>query len=234
MIVCISQSGMLFILQKKAVNYMQNEIEILYSDKNIAVCVKPVGFSSEDTKDSPCVPEALRDNLHVKDIFTLHRLDVGVGGVMVYALNKSAGAKMSALISENKMKKEYSSLVYGVPDPQNGVMEDFLFKDSRKNKTFVVDRERKGVKKARLFYDTVCTYEKEGKTVSLVHITLDTGRSHQIRAQFSSRKMPLVGDGKYGAKDNEKNIALASVRISFTSPFDGKELVFEKQAEFHK
>ena len=213
---------------------MQNEFEILYSDKNIAGCVKPVGFSSEDVKDAPCVPCAIREHLNVSEVFTLHRLDVGVGGVMVYALNKTAAAKLSMLISENKMKKEYEAVVYGKPEPENGSMEDLLFKDSRKNKTFVVDRERKGVKKARLFYNTVETYEYTGKTVSRVHIILDTGRSHQIRAQFSSRKMPLLGDGKYGAKDNEKSIALACVRISFLSPFDGKELVFEKQAEFHK
>ena len=208
-------------------------MEILYSDKNIAVCVKPIGFSSEDTKDSPCVPSAIKEQLNINEVFTLHRLDVGVGGVMVYALNKTAASKMSAIISDGKMKKEYEALVHGKPDPENGVMEDFLFKDSRKNKTFVVDKERKGVKKARLFYNTVRTYEKNNKTLSVVHITLDTGRSHQIRAQFASRKMPLVGDGKYGAKDNEKNIALCSVRISFTSPFDGKELVFEKKAEFN-
>ncbi len=206
---------------------MQKDVEILYSDKNIVSCIKPVGYSSEDTNDIPSIVQALREKLCVKEVFTLHRLDVGVGGVMVYALNKTAAAKMSALIANGKMKKEYQALVYGTPSPERGSMEDFLFKDSRKNKTFVVDKERKGVKRAKLYYNTLETTEKDGKTVSYVHITLETGRSHQIRAQFSSRKMPLVGDGKYGAKDNVKNIALCSVRISFTSPFDGKECVFE-------
>jgi len=206
---------------------VQKDVEILYSDKNIVSCIKPVGYSSEDAKDMPNVVQALREKLCVKEVFTLHRLDVGVGGVMVYALGKTAAAKMSALIADGKMKKEYEALVYGKPLPQCGCMEDFLFKDSKKNKTFVVDRERKGVKKARLYYNTLETFEKNGKTLSRVHITLDTGRSHQIRAQFASRKMPLVGDGKYGAKDNVKNIALCSMRISFISPFDGSECVFE-------
>ncbi len=212
---------------------MQKDVEILYSDKNIVFCIKPVGYSSEDTKDMPSVVQALREKLCVKEVFTLHRLDVGVGGVMVYALNKTAAAKMSALVADGKMKKEYEALVYGTPSPQSGCMEDFLFKDSRKNKTFVVDKERKGVKRAKLYYDTLETTEKDGKTVSCVHVTLETGRSHQIRAQFASRKMPLVGDGKYGAKDNVKNIALCSVRISFVSPFNGKECVFEAMPQWN-
>ncbi len=211
---------------------MQKDVEILYSDKNIVSCIKPVGYSSEDTKDMPSVVQALREKLCVKEVFALHRLDVGVGGVMVYALNKTAAGKMSALVADGKMKKEYEALVYGTPSLERGSMEDYLFKDSRKNKTFVVDKERKGVKRARLYYETLETTEKDGKTVSRVHVTLETGRSHQIRAQFASRKMPLVGDGKYGAKDNIKNIALFSTKISFICPFENIPREFEVKSDF--
>ena len=217
---------MLFVLLKSG-DKMQSNIEILYQDKNIVACIKPVGYSSEDSDCFKSMVKVLREQLNVKEIFTLHRLDVSVGGVMVYALNKNAASKMSSLIAAGKLKKEYEAIVYGIPAQKEGIMEDLLFKDSKKNKTFVVDKERKGVKKARLFYNVIETFELNGKTVSKVHIVLDTGRSHQIRAQFAYRKMPLVGDGKYGAKDNEKNIALCSTRISFSSPFSCTYFCFE-------
>ncbi len=113
-------------------------MEILYSDKNIVVCVKPVGVDSE--KD---MPRMLADELG-GEFFTLHRLDLNVGGVMVYARTKSAAASMSRLIQDGQMIKEYVAEVHGTP-PESGILEDLLWKDSKKNKVFVVSRERKGV-----------------------------------------------------------------------------------------
>ena len=178
-------------------------MEILYSDNEIAVCVKPVGEDAEHD-----VPQRLKEQLG-GEIFTLHRLDKNVGGVMVYARTKAAAARLSREIQENRMIKEYVAMVHGTP-PEQGDWEDLLFKDSRKNKVFVVDRQRAGVKKARLEFQ-----RKRAGEHSLVLVRLHTGRSHQIRVQFSSRGFPLVGDHKYGSKAKETEPMLFSCRITF-------------------
>lgn len=188
-------------------------MEILYSDREIAVCVKEVGMDSE--KD---VPEALKAALG-GELFPVHRLDQNVGGVMVYARTKQAAAALSRAIQEGTLVKEYRAMVHGTPE-ETGDWEDLLWKDSAKNKVFVVKRMRGGVKKARLEYRRLT----EG-TQSLVHIRLHTGRSHQIRVQFASRGFPLVGDHKYGSRDEAAAPMLFSCRISF--PWKGKNLVFE-------
>lgn len=203
------------------------EIKILYRDKDIVICVKPIGISSENTETGDGLPDLLCEQLGEKYIATLHRLDVGVGGVMAYALNQKSAAFLSREISEGRFDKRYFARVYGCPEEKEGIYEDLLFKDSKKNKSFVVKKERKGVKKAKLSYEVL---ESDGKT-SLVDILLFTGRSHQIRVQFSSRNMPLVGDGKYGAKDNEKNISLMCHALSFTHPKSGERVCFDIPCE---
>ena len=188
-------------------------MEILFSDKDIAVCIKPVGQDSEHQ-----VPEALQQQLG-GDIYPLHRLDKNVGGVMVYARTKQAAAAFSRLIQEGSFVKEYVALVHGTP-PETGDWEDLLFKDSRKNKVFVVKRQRAGVKKARLEFTRLSQGE-----VSLVRVRLHTGRTHQIRVQFASRGYPLVGDHKYGARDEITAPMLYSCCITF--PYVGEEKRFK-------
>ena len=188
-------------------------MEILYSDRNIAVCVKPVGLDSEQE-----VPQALRETLG-GEIFPLHRLDKNVGGIMVFARTKATAAQFSRMIQEGKLIKEYVAMVHGTP-PQTGDWQDLLWKDSQKNKVFVVKRERKGVKAARLEYTRLTENDP-----ALVRIRLHTGRSHQIRVQFSSRGFPLVGDHKYGSRDEATAPMLFSCRITF--PYQGKETSFE-------
>lgn len=193
-------------------------MEILYSDENIIVCVKPVGLDSEHG-----VPDLLREELG-GEIYTLHRLDLNVGGVMVYARNKESAAELSAVIQNGEMIKEYLAVVHGTP-PAEGDWEDLLYKDARKNKVFVVDRMRRGVKRARLEYKRL----SKGKT-SLVRVRLHTGRSHQIRVQFASRKFPLVGDHKYGARDNETAPLLYSCKLTF--PYKGETVSYESTPEW--
>ena len=178
-------------------------MEILYCDKDIAVCVKPVGLESETE-----VPQALQETLG-GTVFPLHRLDKNVGGVMVYARTKAAAAALSKAIQNGEMGKEYVAKVHGTP-PEGGELRDLLFKDSRKNKVFVVKKARAGVKEARLQYRRLTEGEE-----SLVHVRLFTGRSHQIRVQFSSRGFPLVGDHKYGSRAKEPAPLLFSCRVSF-------------------
>ena len=191
-------------------------MEILYSDRNIYVIVKPVGMDSEHE-----VPAALEG-----ETFPIHRLDKNVGGVMVYAKTKTAAAALSKAVQEGTMVKEYVATVHGCP-PDTGDWEDLLWKDSAKNKVFVVKRERKGVKKARLEYKRLT----EGET-SLVRIRLHTGRSHQIRVQFSSRGFPLVGDHKYGSRNEKNEPMLFSCCLTF--PYKGKAMRFEKLPDWAK
>ena len=193
-------------------------MDILYQDKGIAVIVKPVGLDSQ-----AAVPQALEKQLG-GTFYPVHRLDLNVGGVMVYARTKQAAAALSRAIQEGTMVKEYVAMVHGTPD-EAGDWEDLLLKDSAKNKVFVVGRMRGGVKKARLEYRRL----SQGET-SLVHIRLHTGRSHQIRVQFSSRGYPLVGDHKYGSRDEAKAPMLFSCRITF--PWKGKSQSFEAYPEW--
>lgn len=193
---------------------------ILYADRGIVACIKPVGLDSEAE-----APAALKEALG-GDIFPIHRLDKNVGGVMVYARTKAAAAALSKAVQEGAMVKEYVALVHGTP-PERGDWEDFLFKDSRKNKVFTVKKERKGVKFARLEFERLKAGEQ-----SLVHIRLHTGRSHQIRVQFSSRGFPLVGDHKYGSRDSATAPMLFSCRM--TLPWNGEMRVFEALPDWAK
>jgi len=193
-------------------------MEIMYSDRDLAVIIKPVGLDSEAQ-----VPETLREELGGQ-VFPIHRLDKNVGGVMVYARSRSAAAALSKAVQEGTMVKEYVAMVHGTP-PESGDWTDLLWKDSKKNKVFVVKRERGGVKKARLEFRTLSPGEE-----SLVRIRLHTGRSHQIRVQFSSRGFPLVGDHKYGSRDERTAPLLFSCCLTF--PWKGRQMRFERLPEW--
>lgn len=206
-------------------------MKILHEDKDIIVCIKPVGILSQSDSDGG---ESMITKLCERsgcEIYPLHRLDREVGGIMVYSKTKKSASFLSQAIADRSFKKEYIALVHGVPDTPKGEMKDLLFKDSRKNKSFVVSRERKGVKKASLEYEVLNTKEFEDNSFSAVKILLHTGRTHQIRVQFSSRKHPLAGDRKYGAKDNFKTIGLWSYRLTFLHPDTKEELVFSCEPE---
>ncbi|MBR4017092.1 MAG: RNA pseudouridine synthase [Oscillospiraceae bacterium] len=193
-------------------------MKILYSDRDFVACIKPVGLDAEQD-----MPAQLKTQLG-GEVFTLHRLDKNVGGVMIYARNKQAAAELSAGIARGDMVKEYLAVVHGNP-PAEGDWEDLLFKDGRKNKVFVVKRQRAGVKAARLTYQVVRPGEE-----TLVRIRLYTGRSHQIRVQFSSRGFPLVGDHKYGSRDVATAPKLFSCCITF--PYRGQTYQFAAEPEW--
>lgn len=206
-------------------------VNILYKDEHIVVCEKEPGMLSQsDAKGDTGIPEELKTLLGVKEVFTVHRLDRPVGGLIVYALNGKAAARLS---SDNDFKKIYLAAVSGCPAPENGEMFDYLYKDAQKNKSFVVKTERKGAKPAKLAYELIETMDTEKiGTVSLVRIELFTGRTHQIRVQFSSRGMPIAGDGKYGSRIKRNDIALWAHKISFTHPITLKRLEFVSEPKW--
>ncbi len=196
------------------------QISVLYQDERLLVCVKPAGLLSERGG----LPELLERQCGGQ-IFPVHRLDREVGGVMVYARDRGTAAALSALIAARRMEKEYLAVVEGIPEAAEGELRDLLYHDAAKNKSYVVKRERKGVKQAALSYRLIETKETEQGSLSLLRVRLHTGRSHQIRVQFASRRLPLAGDARYGAR-LRGGIALWSVSLRFPDPADGAERCF--------
>ena len=193
-------------------------MEFLYEDRHLWVAVKPANLLSEQTPKQDGFADllAIENNGYAG---VIHRLDRGVGGVMVYAKTPAAAAKLSAAVQQHQIQKEYLAIVSGVPAEKSATLRDLLFHDRNANKTYVVTRERKGVKEASLAYRVL---QQRDDTVygpvSLLQIRLHTGRTHQIRVQCASRGFPLIGDGKYGARDRGAPIGLWSYRLTFAHP----------------
>ena len=191
------------------------DIRILSQDAQIILCIKPAGVLSEEGG----MPDLLRAQKGSKEIFCVHRLDRAVGGLMVYAKTKLSAASLSRQIAEGGFEKRYLAVCRGSA-PEQGEMRDLLYHDPRSNKSFVVKRMRRGVREAALRYETL--EQRDG--LSLVQVELLTGRSHQIRVQFASRQMPLLGDRRYGGGEGE--IALWSHDLRFVHPQSGEKLHF--------
>lgn len=203
-------------------------MKILYEDKYLLVCEKPVGvesqISSKNKEDMPTILSKYRQEKGENTyIGVVHRLDTATGGAMIYSKREDMTGKLSALVQSGDYGKVYLAVVHGKPEEACGEMRDMLYHDKMKNKSFVCAKERKGVKEAILNYRTLETVDVDGgERVSLIEIELVTGRTHQIRVQFASRKMPLVGDGKYGSRDNKATCALWSHKVRFVHPVTKK------------
>ncbi len=206
----------------------KTDLNILFEDENITVCVKPRGILSEDAMNGEKGIIGLLSDRAGKPLHLLHRLDRNVGGVMVFANNKKSAGVLSKDIAEGRFFKEYLAVTDGVPEKECGIYKDLLFKDSKKNRSYVVNRVRKGVKEASLEYKTL---NNNGEK-AIVRVLLHTGRTHQIRVQFASRKTPLTGDLKYGSRDRTTgDIALHSCCISFFHPVTKEKLCFESKPD---
>ena len=206
-------------------------MDILYSDNHLVICVKPSGVLSQGDGSNDADMVTLLSEHFNTTIYPVHRLDRNTGGIMVFAKNERAAGKLSELI-QNKdcFIKEYLAVAEGKTE-EKGEMNDLLYKSTKDNKAYIVKKERKGVKKALSEFWTKETVETEKGSRSLVLVRLYTGRFHQIRVQFASRKMPLAGDGKYGSKDNGCEVALWSHRIAFEHPFTGEKMDFLSKPE---
>lgn len=196
--------------------------EIIYQDEAILVCLKPQGVLSTDEPGG--LPSLLRQLLgnEAACIRTVHRLDRVVGGLMVLARTPAAASELSRQIRDREFDKEYLAVVHGRPEPRRGLYRDLLARSREERKTYVADSPAKGVQEAVLTYRTLDV--RLG--LSLVRIHLETGRTHQIRAQFSSRGLPLVGDRKYSTLDDGCPIALWSCRLAFRHPETGAPCEF--------
>jgi len=208
-------------------------MKILYEDKYLIVCEKPVGVESQRSSSGREDMLTLLSQYRVTRgedgyVGLVHRLDVATGGAMIYSKREDMTGKLSALVQSCDYKKTYFAVVHGELSESEGEMRDLLYHDKKKNKAYVCDKKRQGVKEAVANYRLLETVEKsEGEKLSLVEVGLITGRTHQIRVQFASRKMPLVGDGKYGSHDNKASCALWSHRVEFTHPITKKVIACE-------
>lgn len=197
-------------------------IDILYKDNSIIVCIKQPGELSQAGNGGERSLLTALEEAHGAPVYPVHRLDRETGGIMVYARTKEAAARLSDAIARRMMEKEYVCIVRGAPEADSGTFRDLLLHDKQRNKVFVVNRMRGGVKEAVLDYRVLARQDNTG----LIRVHLHTGRTHQIRVQFSSRKMPLIGDGKYGGGKGE--LALWSCHLSFPHPVSGEILFFDR------
>ena len=198
-------------------------LDILYCDEDIVVCVKPPRVLSTDEPGG--LPELLRSQLGTEDFRTVHRLDRVVSGLMVVARNAKAASDISRQIREDAFQKEYLAVIHGEPAQESGRLEDLLLRDKARKMTLVTKEMAKGVQPAVLRYRVISCQNG----MSRVRIQLETGRTHQIRVQFASRNLPLVGERKYAVLDDPCEIALWSYRLGFTHPATGEKMEFTKQ-----
>ncbi len=199
------------------------DLRILYEDKFLVLCVKPVGVLSEDSDTAACMPALLRQHYRALGqndyIATVHRLDKAVGGVMLFSRRRDVTGKLTAAVAEHRVTKEYLAVLRGTPEKDADTLTDLLFRDAAHNKSYVVTRMRKGVREARLDYTALAHHDG----LTLVRVRLHTGRTHQIRVQFSHRGLSLLSDIRYGSKAPCPP-ALWSCRLALTHPVTGQPL----------
>jgi 23S rRNA pseudouridine1911/1915/1917 synthase len=188
-------------------------VRIRYMDNYLIICEKPVGISSE----SPGLPDLLLEQTG-KKVFPVHRLDRSTGGLIISAFSPDSCSSMQRLFQLDQIEKEYLAVVSGKPSEMAGFYHDLLYHDKRQNKTYIVKNIRKGVKDALCEWNILQTVPFEKSTLSLIKVMLHSGRTHQIRVQFGSRRMPLVGDRKYGSRISSDAPALWSCSIRFSHP----------------
>ena len=204
------------------------KIKVIYEDNHIIVVEKPINIPTcaDDSKDVDLLSLV---KLYLKEKYNkpgnvylglVHRLDRPVGGIMVFAKTSKAASRLNDQIRNNEVIKKYYAVISGILKNKSDILKDYLLKDSKMNKVIV---DKKG-KYAELDYKVIA--EKEN--LSLIEVNLHTGRSHQIRVQFSSRNYPLFGDQKYNKKAIVgEQIALYSYLLSFKHPISKEMMTFE-------
>ena len=212
------------------VDFSYKDLSIIYEDNHLLVVDKPINIpmqadQSNDIDLLTICKEYLRNTYHKPgNVYCgmVQRLDRPVGGVCVFAKTSKAASRLSDQIRRNALHKVYYAVVCG-ETKQHEELLDYLLKDEKENMVYVVDASVSNAKQARLTYDTLQFIEN----LSLVKVLLETGRSHQIRVQFSSRHLPLWGDQRYNkdAKPGQQ-IALWSHQLSFIHPTKQEEVTF--------
>ena len=210
-------------------------LKVLYEDNHIIVVIKPYNIPSQSDKTNDIdmlslVKEYIKEKYQKPGnvyVGLVHRLDRPVGGIMVFAQTSKAASRLSESIRNKSFSKTYLAVVNGKFEKQNGILENYLWKDEALNMSKVVSKDKKGAKLARLTYEVLA----EKNDLSLVKINLETGRHHQIRVQFSNAGHSLYGDQKYGKDSMGKQIALWAYRLEFKHPVKDEIMKFEALPE---
>ena len=204
-------------------------MEFLYVDDDMIVCIKPPRILSTDEPGG--LPELIRNELGDPnaDIRTVHRLDRVVSGLMVVARNAASASELSRQIREDSFEKSYLAVLHGAPEEPSGVLRDLLGRDKARKMTYVAERGGKGIQEALLYYELI--HQNAG--LSRIKIKLLTGRTHQIRVQFASRGLPLVGERKYSTLNDPCELALWSCGLTFRHPKTNERLAFSKEPPAH-
>ncbi len=199
------------------------DIAIVFENDSIIVADKPQGVLSQASEGKGESILSLLKDKAVKggELYAVHRLDRETSGLMVIAKTSEAAAELSKQITQSRLIKHYLAVVEGTPTESKGEYRDLLYYDRTANKSFVVKRQRNGVREAALEYSVLASKTVDNRTFSLVKVKLLTGRTHQVRVQFASRGMPLWGDGKYGSSV-KGSLGLFSSEISFAMPVTHK------------
>ena len=195
-------------------------MELIYQDRDIVVCIKPAGVRSTDEPGG--LPDMVRAALGDDNVRTVHRLDQAVSGLMVLTRRAKAAGELSRQIREKEFQKEYLAVIHGVPEQAEDTLRDLLCRDKARRMTLVAQEMDKGVQEAVLDYRVL----HRSADMARVRIRLHTGRTHQIRVQFASRGMPLVGEKKYSTLEDPCGLALWSYRLAFFHPYTGEKMEF--------
>ncbi|MGD9901189.1 MAG: RluA family pseudouridine synthase [Spirochaetales bacterium] len=198
-------------------------VKVVYEDNHLVVVIKPQNVPvQEDASKDPDLFNAIKEYLKEKynkpgNVYLglLHRLDRPTGGLMVFAKTSKAASRMSEAIREGEVEKRYLAVLVGTPKDRRATLVNYLKKDEKNNLVKIAPLSESGSKKAVLDYNILQANEK----LSLADISLETGRSHQIRVQFANIKNPVFGDVKYkGDIVVGANLSLWSYRLKFEHP----------------
>ena len=215
----------------------KTNLNILYEDHHIVVCVKPHGIATQSKQiGTPDMVNLIKKHIFLNNpdkgepyLAVIHRLDQPVKGILVFAKTPFAAKELNKQLTSQGFGKYYLASVEGQLPATEGVLENYLVKDARTNLSRVCDKTAKDAKLARLSYRVTDTSAKPESTQ--IEIKLDTGRHHQIRVQFSHIGCPLVGDTKYNkslaGKKGWQEIALCAYKLDFKHPKTGKPMNFE-------
>ena len=207
-------------------------LNIIYEDNHIIVVEKiPNILSQDDETGDISMMKLVKDYLKEKynkpgNVYLglVHRLDRPVGGVIIFAKTSKAASRLSDEVRKKVFKKEYLTIVDGKFENDKGTLENYLYKDKKTNISYVVSKDKKQAKIAKLDYE-VLKYDRK-KDLSILKINLYTGRHHQIRVQLSNINHSIYGDQKYGKRGKNKQIALWAYKLTIIHPTKKEKMVF--------
>jgi len=211
-------------------------LRVLYEDKELIVCYKPAGVSTQTNKlGEQDMVSMLKNYLKGGYVAVIHRLDQPVEGLLVFAKTQSAARELNRTLQGAGFGKYYKAVLWGIPKKSQGILEDYLVKDGRTNSSRIGKKEEKDAKKAILSYEVLATGADDGKDISLVRVKLDTGRHHQIRVQMANMGCPIWGDSKYNTAQIQdrrwRQIALCAYRLEFVHPKTKEKMLFQIEPE---